>query len=380
MEEFIIPSFLEGESAEQILERMLSRLPEDLDVSEGNHIYNLLMPTAVEKERFVCFILQEAIKLIFPKYCGGYDQIVDYHAQTCGLRRKAPFYATAAVTVTGEPGTVLPVGMRVSTASVNETPAVDFANLEEAVISEDETCVITVQSIEPGIIGNVAAGAILFSDGSVDGIAAVTNKEAAQGGVEEESTESLIQRIAEYEANQGLSFIGCKADYKRWAEEVDGAGSAVVIPPKDDSGVIRIILTDYAGSPATESLCRAVYEHIMQTENPNDRKATINAKLVVLPPELVPVAIAAEVELGRDYTVDMIKTAFLNNLQAYLKEVPGDGEFRYSKAYSVLSHTEGVEDIGAFTMNEAMENIPVQQNEFPSVTAESVQLVAVTVG
>lgn len=380
MEEFVVPSFLKGESAEEILERMLERLPEDLDVSEGNHIYNLLMPTAVEKERFVGFILQEAIKLIFPKYCSGYDQIVDYHAATCGMRRKSPFYATAAVTVTGEPGTVVPIGMQVATASVNEEPSIYFETTEEAVIDEDGSCIVTAQSLEPGMIGNVAAGAISFSDGSVDGISSVINKEAARGGVEEEATESLIQRIVEYEANQGFSFVGCKADYKRWAEEVDGAGTAVVIPPKDDSGVIQIILTDYAGSPATESLCSAVYEHIMQTENPNDRKATINAKLVVLPPELVPVAIAAEVELGRDYTVDMIKTAFLANLQTYLKEVPGDGEFRYSKAYSILSHTEGVEDIGAFTMNEAMENIPVQQDEFPSVTAESVQLVAVTVG
>lgn len=380
MEEFTVPSFLEGESAESILERMLERLPADMDASEGNHIYNLLMPTAVEKERFVGFILREAIKLIFPKYCSGYDEMVDYHAETCGMRRKNSFYATVALTVTGEPGTVVPLGMQVATASVNGEPSIYFETIEEAVIGEDGSCIVTVQSVEPGVIGNVAAGAILFLDGVVDGIASATNLEAAQGGVEEESTESLIQRIVEFEVNQGFSFVGCKADYKRWAEEVDGAGSAVVIPPEDDSGVIQIILTDYAGSPATESLCNAVYEHIMQTENPNERKATINAKLLVLPPELVPVAIAAEVEPGNDYTVDMIKAAFLVNLQRYLKEVPGDGELRYSKAYSVLSHTEGVEDIGSFTMNEAMENIPVQQNEFPSITAESVQLVAVTVG
>ena len=324
MEEFVVPSFLEGESAEEILERMLERLPEDLDVSEGNHIYNLLMPTAVEKERFVGFILQEAIKLIFPKYCSGYDQIVDDHAQTCGLRRKAPFYATAAVTVTGEPGTVLPVGMRVSTASVNESPSVDFANLQEEVISEDGTCIITVQSIEPGVIGNVAAGAILFSDGSVDGIASVTNKEAAQGGVEEESTESLIQRIAEYEANQGLSFIGCKADYKRWAEEVDGAGTATVIPAEDDSGLVRIILMDYEGNPAAEGLCQAVYEHIMQRNDPQNRKAPINALLSVLPPSMVPITLVSEVELGSTYTLDMVTDAFLANLRRYFKDVPKD--------------------------------------------------------
>lgn len=370
MEEFTVPSFLKGESAEEILDRMLKGLPDDLDASEGSHIYNLLMPTAVEKERFVGFILQEVVKLIFPRYCSGYDDIVDYHAQTCGLKRKAPFYATAAVTVTGEPGTVLPVGMQVSTASVNESPSVDFANLEEAIISEDGTCVITVQSTEPGTVGNVAAGAILFPDGSVDGIASVTNTEAAQGGVEEESTDSLILRIVEYEENQGLSFIGCRADYKRWAEEVDGTGTATVIPAKDNSGLIRIVLTDSEGQPATEHLCQTVYEHIMQEKDPQNRRAPVNALLSVLPPSMIPVTLVGEVEIGNSCTIDMVKDAFLTNLQEYLRDVTKDGEIRYSKVYAVLSDTAGVEDIVSLTMNGSTGNIPVQEQEFPKISAE----------
>ncbi len=377
MEEFVMPDFLKEQSAEEIMERMVERLPDDIDVSEGNHVYNLLMPTAVEKKRFIGFFLQEAIKLIFPQYCAGYDEMVDYHAQTCGLKRKSPFYASVDIKVTGETGTIIPPGTRVSTASVNEIPSVEFETVEEAIIDESGCCQVAATSVEPGEIGNVGAKTILFSDGSLDGIGSVTNLEAAHGGVEEESTESLIQRIVEYERNQGLSFVGCNADYKRWAEEVDGAGTATVIPPADDSGRVSVILTDSEGNPATESLCQAVYEHIMRPGDPSARLAPINALLSVMAPVMVPLSISAEIELTSTYAVGMVKEAFLMGLKAYLKEVPKDREVRYSKVYAVLSRTEGVEDIGSFAINGGTGNVPIREQEFPSVEPDSVQLIEI---
>lgn len=365
MSEFIAPGFLDGQEADDIMERMMEYLPDDIDVSEGSHCYNLLMPTAVEKEMFVNFILREAIKLIFPKYCEGYDEIVDYHAETNGITRKEAFHAMGEVTVTGEAGTEIPAGTLFLTESVNEEPSLEFESVEGTKIGVDGVCKVKIRSIEPGTIGNVAKGTIIFSDGSIDGISDVINEEPVVGGVEEESTESLIERIVEYEKNHGISFIGCNADYKRWAEEVDGTGSAVVLPPEDDSGVVMIVLTDISGNPATEGLCKAVYDHIMAPDNPSARLAPINALLSVVPPAAVLVTVSAALQLAPGYTLDIVKEVFLKNMQEYLNTVHKDKEVRYSKVFSVLSRTEGVEDLKDLLVNNSTDNIPVEDNEFP---------------
>ncbi len=377
MSEFTAPAFLDNQGAEEIMERMVGSLPDDIDVSEGSHPYNLLMPTAVEKEMFVNFILREAVKLIFPRYCEGYDAIADYHAETNGLSRKEAFYAVGEVTVTGDAGTVIPAGTVFSTASVNETPSMEFVAAGEAVIGTDGTCKVKIQCAEPGTEGNVARETIIFSDGSIDGIASVINEKPVTGGVDEESTESLIERIVEYERNQGISFVGCNADYKRWAEEVDGTGSAVVIPPEDDSGLVLIVLTDMEGNPASEELCSIVYDHIMRPGDPGMRLAPINAKLSVAAPSVVSVSVSADVQTNSSYTLEMVKEGFLRNIQEYLKKVPDDKEIRYSRVYSILSRTEGVEDLRNLSLNGAAVNIPVDNNEFPSIETENISFTQV---
>lgn len=49
-EEFTIPKIFEGNSATEIEERMLARLPEDIDKMPGGFAYDFTMPTAIEKD------------------------------------------------------------------------------------------------------------------------------------------------------------------------------------------------------------------------------------------------------------------------------------------------------------------------------------------
>ncbi len=87
-EEFNIPDFLDRDFAD-IMDEMTADMPEDIDMSEGNHPYNLIAPTARQEEYFTGFILAEALKRVFPKFCEGYPEYVDYHAEVNGLQRKA---------------------------------------------------------------------------------------------------------------------------------------------------------------------------------------------------------------------------------------------------------------------------------------------------
>ena len=376
-EELNMPTFLDGRDFDSIMEEMISDVPADIDMSEGSHPYNLLAPTARQEEYFAQFLLAEAIRLIFPKFCEGYPEYVDYHAEINGMSRKEATYAMGELSITGAPLIVIPEGTIFSTASVNDVPSVEFQSVGEGVIGEDGTSVVKIQAVEPGTTGNVSENTIILQDSPIDGVESLTNPQATSGGIDEETDASLIERIAEYEEMQGLSFVGNDTDYKRWAEEVGGTGVATVVAPAedDDSGTITIVLTDTLGKPATEELCRQVYEHIVSPGDRSKRLAPVNgASLLVVPPVVVDISVTAEIELTEEVTLETVKAEFLINAAAYMAVVPEDKEVKYTKIGAILSVTNGVKDYHSTSLrvNGGTENIAIRVNEFPQILAENV--------
>lgn len=149
----------------------------------------------------------------------------------------------------------------------------DYETLETVVIPSGGSVTAAVRCTQAGIIGNATAGAIEIVSSRLTGITGVINTVGITGGTEEESDESLIERIAEYDKSQGDSYTGTPSDYKRWAKSVAGVGDATVISAQDDSGLVTIILTDSNGDPATELLCTTVYNYIMRPDAPEERLA-----------------------------------------------------------------------------------------------------------
>lgn len=375
-EEFNVPDFLERDF-EDIMDEMVADMPGDIDMSEGNHPYNLIAPTARQEEYFTGFIMAEALKRIFPKFCEGYPEFVDYHAEVNGLERKAATYATGKLIVTGKTETLIPEGTVFSTASVGDIPSVSFVSTEAIEISGSGTAEVLIKASEVGMVGNVAENTIILQDNPLDGIESLTNPQATSGGIDEETDASLIERIAEYEEMQGLSFVGNDTDYKRWAEEVNGTGVATVVPPADDddSGTITIVLTDTLGKPATEELCKQVYDYIVSPDDRDKRKAPVNgAKLAVIPPVVVNISVTAEVELTEDATLETVKTEFLKNAAAYMAVVPEDKEVKYTKIGAILSASNGIKDYASQSLkvNGGTGNISIAVNEFPQIIAENV--------
>ena len=375
-EEFNIPDFLDRDFAD-IMDEMTADMPEDIDMSEGNHPYNLIAPTARQEEYFTGFILAEALKRVFPKFCEGYPEYVDYHAEVNGLQRKAATFATGKLVATGQPETVIPAGTVFSTMSTGDIPSVAFVSVEDTEVGGSGSAEILIRAAEAGTIGNVAENTIILQDSPIDGVESLTNPQATSGGLDEETDASLIGRIAEYEEMQGLSFVGNDTDYKRWAEEVGGTGVATVVAPAedDDSGTITIVLTDTLGNPATEELCRQVYEHIVSPNDRSKRLAPVNgASLLVVPPVVVDISVTAEIELTEEVTLETVKAEFLINAAAYMAVVPEDKEVKYTKIGAILSVTNGVKDYHSTSLrvNGGTENIAIRVNEFPQILAENV--------
>lgn len=369
---FIKPSFLENQSMKEILTRMLATLPENIGKEENGWVCDLLAPAAIEKAQAIQFVLAEAIKNLVPKY--SYGQILREHAANRGIVAKPAQKAEAILTIKARAGTVLPQGCSFSTSAQWNDSNILFTNLEEAIVPEEGTVEIRVQCQTEGKRGNVAAETIVLMTKPIKGVLSVVNSAPAFGGFDEESDESIRQRVVEYDQSQGESFVGSPADYKRWAKEIGGVGGVKVISAQDDTGLVRLILTDENGDPASEAICEDVYNHIMSPEEEDKRLAPCNAFLKVTPPNKKEIYVTADVILKDGYGIEGVKKAFVEALIEYFKTESALLEVKYAEVGAVLIQTEGVFDYSNLKVNDDLENIVIEQGFMPVVDSTRVVL------
>lgn len=364
MKEYTTPDLLTDADETDIMKRMVEDMPIDIDVSEGSVAYDLLHPTAVEVERMKQFDLDYLFQQIWPQFAEG--EALDYHGEARGLPRKQPTAASGKLTITGDPGTVILEGDLFATEGIGTIPSVSYASDGEYTIPDTGTVEVNVVCAETGTVGNCTAGKIIIVEDSDDGVTTCTNNEAMTGGTDIEEDDAYRERILYFDQSRTTSYSGTISDYTKWANEVDGVGSAIIIPATDDSGLVTIVITDGNGSPATDTLCKNVYNYIMRPDNPYERLAPINANLYVVPPTPVKLTVTAALELNGTSVTDVEK-AFTNAMQQYYPTAISDGEVRYQKVANILGDISGVYDFTGLTINGKSENIPIAKYESPIV-------------
>lgn len=393
-----VPSFLTGQSADEIHRRMLATLPSDIDKSSGSIPWDFTRPSALEKAEFVEFSLNETIKLMFPQW--AYGKWLDYHAELRNVSRKSANKAFGEILVTGVLGTLIPEGFCFATTS-GLTASVLFQTVGEVVLqgeSDEKNQVsmsISVEAVLGGISGNVASDMVKIMATPLSGINYVTNLEAFSGGTAEESDDDLRERVLEAIA-LGSSYTGCVADYIRWAKEISGVGYVVVEPEWNDpslpevfhytdasgkeccAGAVRVIVVDDNGNPANDQILEDVYFHICGTGATDiNRLSPIGAHVTVIAPETIGINIKGELHLEDDQELETIITRIRSNLSDYWVQVATEAQasetglsvIRYVQVGAVIAKTLGVKEYDLLLVNGKEENITVSQAEYP-VTGE----------
>ena len=369
MESMQIPLFLQNYEEEAVHKEILEIIPNEYDKSEGQHFFNFTRPTAKVVSQMRGFDLPEAIKLIWPRT--SYGEYLDYHAESRHIYRKEAQSATGEITISGTPGTVIPKGYTFSTESRNDVASKDYVTTEDCVIGEDGSVTVSAAASVPGQIGNTAAYTIIVNTSSFDDVTSVTNNLPFEVGIEEEDDDSLYKRIKEFDQIQGDRGTGNPSDYKRWAESVEGTGTATVIRPTDTSGLVTIVLTDGNGDPAGTDLCEKVYNYIMAPDNDYDRLAPCGAFLSVIPPDTLDITITGNITLTSS-SIETVTATFITNIKEYLKEAINHGEILYHKICNLLGDIEGVYDFSGLTLNGGTSNIPLSNGVFPYINSENV--------
>ena len=371
---YVPPEILDDIDEDVIHSRMLAIIPDSIDKTEGGFVYDFTMPAAIEKADAMIRI-NEAIKLFFPEW--SRDEWLDKLAREVGLTRRSAATAETTLTVEGEEGTVIPSGFTFATSTTLISSNVEFTTIQEITIPEGGTISVPVVCSVSGAEGNVPANTIVMMPSPLYGINSVTNENAAVGGVDEEDDDSLRERVMYADRSTDTSFVGCDADYKRWAQEVDGVGDAIVVPEwaGAGTGTVKIVIMDATGQPASEALIQSVYNHIISPDDRSQRKAPIGAILTVDTASMLDISISATVTIEADGDIANIREEFAKNITSYFEEAKqegientdGIGYIRYTRVGSVLSSTEGILDYDDLLVNGGTSNISVLQDKYPTI-------------
>lgn len=361
--DFKAPSFLSDQDAETIHKRMMDALPVDIDDTEGGFPWDFTKPTALEKAEMLEFHLTETLKIMFPMW--AYDDWLDYHARGDGLTRKPANPASGTLLVTGVSGTTIPAGFKFAAPAVGDTPAIEYQTKEKYTIGEGGTVQIQVTAVEAGTIGNVPAGTVSLMMTPINGVTAIANQAQIIGGTEEESDDDLRNRIDEIDAASEASFVGSDGDYIRWAEEVPGVGTALVMPEWNGAGTVKVVVIDSNGQPANASIITAVYNNIVSPTDRLQRKAPIGATVTVEAPTAKQINYTFLLEIEAGETQATVLERLAAELQTYYIEAKKEGVVRYNRVASILTETSGVKDFTGLLLNGVATNINLTEDEYP---------------
>lgn len=367
-EEFVTPEFIDNSDPDTIQSRMMNNLPVDISDMPADFPYDFTMPTAIEISRLIQYNLTRTLMLMFPMWAWG--EWLDLHGVSAKVTRKQASRASGHVTVTGTPGTVIEEGTVFCTEGTADTESIEFATTTEETISDSGTVDIAVASVMAGAAYNVTRNTVILQKQTNKNIASVTNENPIRGGTDEEDDDTYRERILEKLRSAEISFVGCDADYIRWAKEVPGVGSALVEAEFEGPGTVKVVISDPDGRAVGEETLQAVEDYIVSSKDRTKRLAPIGASVTISTVQDMSVTYRAILKLESDYSIDNVKEMFLTGLKSYYKAAKDNGEIRYTVVAALLSNTDGVADFSDFLINSGTNNISVASDYYPVTTID----------
>ena len=170
---------------DEIIEYMLSSVPEEYDISVGSFFYDLLYPVAEQ-----IYLLQKRISRLsentFAVTAEG--EYLDRKTAEQNIVRKTATYSKGTLLISGNRGEVILKGAKVAADNVlfevNETVSI----AENGSVEVGATCTVS------GSAGNVKKGDINRFPITLPGITAVQNITDFTGGYDAESDADLLER------------------------------------------------------------------------------------------------------------------------------------------------------------------------------------------
>lgn len=287
------------------------------------------------------------VRQIFPDSAD--DDLMEVHAALRKQRYKEKTYAVGSIAFTGTPGADITVN-----TEGKRLDGVAYVTTVAGVLDGAGEATIAAQAVNAGEAGNADADTALTLTSAPSGVNAQAVVVSMLAGTDAETPESLLSRLLFVLRNPPSS--GNKADYKRWAEEVDGVDQAFVYPLRRGLGTTDVIITSAGGLPSLP-LIDAVQVHVDE-----ERPCGVNT-LSVFGPTLITQDFDIAVQL-KGITLEQADVLINGALDSYYASLlPGD-TFVKSVAEALISDIVGISD--------RVMNTPAA-NAVPTVDATAVQ-------
>lgn len=330
-------------TVDEIMEYLLSEIPDGYDVSVGSFFYDILYPVA-EK----IYLIQKDIAALaensFALTAKG--EYLDRKVAEQGLKRREAEYAHGIVRITGSRGEIVSKGAKMAADNIL------FKTEESAVIPEIGYVDVSAVCMTAGSGGNVKTGVINRFPVTLPGLTEVTNIEAFTGGYDAESDSELLERYLEKVSRPNVS--GNKYHYIGWAKEVVGVGGVNVIPLHAGEGTVKVIITDTENKPADDELISKVKEHIEENRPIGAEVTVVSASALSID---ISVVLVSEVEVKSDIE-NAVRQYFANTAlkKSYVS---------YAKIGGIILSVDGVEDYSDLKINGGTENISISDGSVP---------------
>lgn len=339
---------------ESILQRMLDRIPDNMDKREGSVIYDALAPAAVELQ--LAYIELDVIINESFADTASREPLIKKAAEK-GI---VPYAATNAVLkAVSTPASVnIPVGTRFSLNDLNYVVTEKIADGE-----------YQVQCETVGVIGNSYFDNLIPID-YIQGLETIEITELLIPGEDEEATEDIRTRY--FEAFDTVAFGGNQKDYIQKTNAISGVGSTKVTPVWNGGGTVLLTILNSDFSKASDTLIQLVQQEIDPTQDGSGVGiAGIGHVVTVKTTNDVQINVTTQITFQEGYTFENQKSAIEKAIADYLLEIrkewanESSSVVRISQIETRIVAIPGVLDIADTKINGRASNLILGEYEIP---------------
>lgn len=345
---------------DEILTRMMTRVPSARDKRQGSIIHDTLAPVAVElaQGNINSVIFMEQVSILT-----AVGDNLDNLAVNYGLTREQATNAVRIGEMTDADGNPinLDVGSRFSVPATSGGYNYTLTeNLETA-----GQCLLECETA--GTVGNAYIGNVLplFTANNL-GTAMITGTYTP--AEDTETDEELRARILARLNNR--AFGGNVADYKQFTTAISGVGEVKVFPVWDGGGTVMLSIIDSEYNVATPEFVLNVQNEIDPIEYTGTGMgiAPIGHRVTVTAPEEVSINITAAVSLETGYTVSQLQDLVDSAIADYLLEVrkqwaDADSVSIYiARVTAAIVGIAGINNVTAVTINGSGDDLVLSQS------------------
>lgn len=339
---------------EDILQRMLDRVPNTVDKREGSIIYDALASAAVELQ----LMYIELDVIMNESFADTASR--DYLIKRTSERGMTPDPATNAV-LKGvfTPTTVDVLGKRFSHDELN------YIAIEKITDGEYK-----MQCETAGVVGNANFGQMIPID-YIEGLETAELTEILIPGEDEEDTEVFRERYLKSFELQ--AFGGNIADYKQKTNAIDGVGGVKVTPTWNGGGTVKLTIINSEFKVPSDELIEAVQNEIDPVGHSGEGMgiAPIGHVVTVTGVNSNTININCNITYQSGWNWESAKNYILSSIDQHFHELCKAWDesenliVRISQLESKILACEGVLDVSGTTLNGSSSNLSLGVDEIP---------------